>query len=130
MNWTFGRKLALGFALAVAVLLGVGFAGHQNIEQLVDTSEWVDHTQLVMLRLTVLESLVKDSETSARGFVVTGQESMLEPHLHSQKDIQGIQNELRSLISDNQQQVVRLAALSALIEAKLEVVRDQIRNPT
>lgn len=126
MNWTFGRKLALGFALAVSVVAGVGVAGHRSIGELIETAEWVEHTQRVVQRLTELESLVKDSETSARGFVISGSEWMLDPHLRAVDRIDVVRSELRGMVGDNEQQTKRLEVLGKLIDEKREFVERNI----
>lgn len=126
MNFTFGRKLALGFAFAVSVILCVGIAGHQSIDDLIETSDWVDHTHQVIQSLTLVESLVKDSETSARGFVITGQEATVEPHLAAKRLIDAELATLRRLTVDNAHQQKRIDALEAYIDRKLAIGDGQI----
>lgn len=121
MNFTFGRKLALGFAFAVSVIIGVGIAGHQSTEDLVETSEWVDHTHKVIQSLTLVESLMKDAETSARGFVLAGRDSMLEPYLTANRELPREIASLRRLIVDNPRQQKRLDELETLLDRKLSI---------
>ena len=47
MNWTFGRKLAAGFAIAVVTLVLIGVSGHRATTDLIETNRWVTHTQEV-----------------------------------------------------------------------------------
>src|SRR5688572_1383504 len=126
MNWTFGRKLALGFAFAVAVILCVGVAGRQNIVTLIEASEWVDHTHRVIQTLTQLESAVTDSETSTRGFTLTGNEEMLDPHEQAKREIGPLEEQVRRLTSDNPEQQKRLERLVVLIDQKLRIVEGNI----
>lgn len=127
MNFTFGRKLALGFAFAVGVILCVGVAGHRSIVDLIQTSTWVDHTHRVIQTVSQIESLVKDSETSARGFAVVGREAILEPHLHAVRELEPALATLRRLTTDNAVQQRRIDALAAQIASKFEITERHIQ---
>ncbi len=119
INWTFGRKLALGFAIAVLTLIVIGFSGYRSTEHLIENDRWVTHTHEVRTKLADLLSSLKDAETSQRGFVITADESFLEPYARSLPDIAKTLSELRSLTADNDVQQRRLSTLQPLIDSKL-----------
>jgi methyl-accepting chemotaxis protein len=79
-NWTFGQKVALGFAAAASILLVLALVGYLNAHRLVENERWVAHTQQVRAKLNELCSLLVDAETGERGFIITGSDSFLEPY--------------------------------------------------
>ena len=76
-TWTFGRKLAVAFAIAGLTLVIVAAVGYRSIEELVDNATAVAHTHQVRRDVADLLSLVKDAETGQRGYVITGDDSYL-----------------------------------------------------
>src|SRR6187401_1974874 len=119
INWTFGRKLALGFAIAVLTLLLIGVSGYRSTGHLIENDRWVAHTHEVRTKLADLVSFLKDAETGQRGFVITADETFLEPYRASLTEIAKITGDLRTLTADNDVQQGRLVALQPLIDAKL-----------
>jgi methyl-accepting chemotaxis protein len=119
INWTFGRKLALGFAIAVLTLLVIGFSGYRSTVHLIENDQWVSHTHEVRTKLSDLISSLKDAETGQRGYVITGEESFLEPYRAALPDIAKTTAEIRTLTVDNDAQQRRLNTLQPLIELRL-----------
>lgn len=117
--WTFGRRLAAGFALSWVLLLVVGTFSYRGIESLRVTSDWVTHTHLVLEKITALLSHLKDAETGSRGFVISGDEAFLEPYRGATQKVATTLAELRELTADNAEQQRRIADLQPLIDAKL-----------
>ena len=126
INWTFGRKLALGFAIAVLTLAVIGFSGYRSTTHLIENDQWVTHTHEVRTKLADLVSLLKDAETGQRGFVITGDESFLEPYRAALPDIAKTVGDVRNLTADNEVQQRRLTALQPLIDGKLAELKRTI----
>ncbi|HEY0465344.1 MAG TPA: CHASE3 domain-containing protein, partial [Polyangiaceae bacterium] len=126
INWTFGRKLALGFAVAVLMLLVIGLSGYRSTEHLIENDRWVSHTHEVRTRLADLISFLKDAETGQRGFVITGDDAFLEPYRGSLPEIAKITADLRTLTADNEVQQRRLTALQPLIDGKLAELKKTV----
>jgi len=126
INWTFGRKLALGFSIAVLTLLLVGLSGYRSTARLIENDRQVSHTHEVRVKLADLISFLKDAETGQRGFVITGDEAFLEPYRTSLAEISRTTNELRALLADNDTQQRRLALLQPQIDGKLSELKTAI----
>ncbi|MEI9948859.1 MAG: CHASE3 domain-containing protein [Pseudomonadota bacterium] len=126
INWTFGRKLALGFAIAVLTLLVIGTSGYRSTEHLIENDRWVSHTHEVRTKLADLISFLKDTEAGQRGFVITADEGFLEPYRTALPEIGRISGELRRLTADNEVQQRRLSALQPLIDGKLAELKRTI----
>lgn len=121
-TWTFGRKLALGFAVAVLTLLVIAGSGYRSIEELVDNDRWVAHTTTVREDLARLLATLTDAETGQRGFIITGEEAFLEPLKRARGDVDTQFSKLKTLTADNPAQQGRLDTLRPLIDAKLAEV--------
>src|SRR6478735_3750528 len=119
INWTFGRKLALGFAIAVLTLLVIGISGYRSTAHLIENDRWVSHTHEVRTTLADLTSFLKDAETGQRGFVITGDEAFLEPYRLALPEIARLTADFRRLTSDNDTQQRRVNTLQPLVDGKL-----------
>jgi CHASE3 domain sensor protein len=118
-NWTFGKKVGAGFAFAGAVFVILAVVGFRSTSKLIEDNRWVQHTHEVRATLTELISLLKDAETGARGYVITADESFLEPYRTALPATERNLVHLRNLTSDNIVQQRRLEALSPLVSARL-----------
>jgi methyl-accepting chemotaxis protein len=117
--WTFGRKIAAGFALAFLLLLGIGGVAYRSITSLRNTSQLIAHTYIVLEHVTGVLSLLKDAETGQRGYVITGDEAFLEPYQTGIAGVPAVIKDLRQLTTDNPHQQKRIDEAEPLIAAKL-----------
>jgi CHASE3 domain sensor protein len=118
-SWTFGRKIALGFGLSVLILLAVGAVAYRSTDVLIENNANVAHSHHVLEDLSELLSLMKDAETGQRGFVITGDETYLEPYSAAVPLVGKTVADLRSLTSDNARQQRRIDESAAIIATKL-----------
>jgi methyl-accepting chemotaxis protein len=117
--WTFGRKIAAGFALAFLLLLVVGGVAYRGLTSLAVTSHRVTHAHEVLERINGVLDELKDAETGQRGYVITGQDSYLEPFNNGVAGVPKVVRELRELTADSPNQQKRIDEIEPLIAAKL-----------
>jgi len=125
-SWTFGRKLALGFAVSSIFLIGIGLVAYWSISTLIVTSSSVTHTQKVLEQVTSLLSQLKDAETGQRGYLLTGDVSYLEPYTNAQHNIPKLFNDLRNLTSDNPNQMRRIDQAESYTSSKFTELQKTI----
>jgi methyl-accepting chemotaxis protein len=125
-SWTFGRKIALGFGLSVTMLLVVSVAAYRSTDALLENNDKVAHTHEVLEHLAHALSLMKDAETGQRGYVLTGDDTYLDPYSAAIGAIGKTMDELRALTSDNPHQQDRIAQAEPLIDAKLAELKRTI----
>jgi len=125
-NWTVGRRLVAGFALSALVLVLVAAVAYRNAYLLIENDNWVAHSHQVRIKLADLLSELKDAETGQRGYLLTGDETYLEPYKTALGLIQATLADLRKLTSDNPDQQRRLATLSQPIEQKLSELKQTV----
>ena len=77
---TIGKRIGIGFGMPLGFLVVIGGLSYWSTSKLIETSHWVSHTHQVLEGLESLASLLKDAETGQRGYIITGNESYLEPY--------------------------------------------------
>lgn len=88
--------------------------------------KWEKHTQEVLSQLDETLNLVIDAETSGRGFLITTDDSVLEPYNQSKQKIGGDLDQLRLLVSDNPIQKERVSRLEKIAGERLGVLEKAI----
>jgi methyl-accepting chemotaxis protein len=118
MRLTIGKRIAIGFAIAIFLLLVVAGTAYRSTAQLVDASAWSTHTYKVMRQLELVSATLADAETGQRGFVVTGEENYLDPYRNAIGRLDELERDLRTLTADNGAQQARLNRLVPVVRAK------------
>lgn len=120
-------KLFGGFGLALMILAGTAFASWRSLQALISAQELVAHTESVIAEVEKLLVETLDTQTGARGFVITGDEAFLKPFLTSQAALPGQVALLRRLMADSPAQVRRLEELDELCRARLDIASQLVR---
>jgi len=123
---TFRIKLTVGLALAFAILLLVAVLSYSSLVRSADDRRWVTHTRLVLEGLDALQLDLINAETGQRGYIITGEESYLQPYNHALPRILQDFRELRELTADNATQQRALDHIEPLLTAKLAELQHRI----
>ncbi len=126
MKFSIGQKINAGFALALLILIVIGWASYQNATRFVETTEWVVHTHRVLEELETLLSLTRHAETGERGYLVTGEERYLERYHAALESVDQELKDLRKLTADDPRQQGKLDALEPLITARFALIKKTI----
>src|SRR5947209_8624872 len=117
--------MAAGFGLALATLAAVGALAYVNTARLsasqhfvIDTNRQVAHTHEVLSQLALVHSLLEEAETAQRGYILTGEESYIEPYRKAADEIGPALDRLKELTSDNASQQARLRDFQPKVRAK------------
>jgi len=105
-------KILSGFAVPVVLMVIVSKVVYNSTNALIETSDWVTHTQEVITKGHVLDKLVLDMETGERGFLITGKEEFLEPFINSREQWDKEVQETKLLVSDNPGQVKKVNSIN------------------
>lgn len=125
-NRSIMTKLSLTAILLAIVVLVVTVVGLKQNRQILESTEWVRHTHEVLESLERFLSELKDAETGQRGYLLTSNETYLEPY---QTGIVSVWEELKrfkALTSDNPDQQQRIESLRPLITEKFAELRETI----
>jgi len=105
-------------ALLVALVVTLSFRSFNKIE---DAAAARKQSQLVLNKADDLLSALKDAETGGRGFVLTGDETFLEPYLAVRDSVAGQLKELRQLTLSPAAQK-HLNTMAPMVDARLAEV--------
>jgi len=125
-NLTVNKRLLAGFGLAAVTLLLVAGISYRNANTLIDTERWVAHTHQVRIELADMLSELKDAETGQRGYLLTGEESYLEPYKATLTTLKTSLDDVKKLTADNPDQQRRLATIGSLADSKLAELKQTI----
>lgn len=126
MKFTLERQVPIGFSIAILLLIIVVYFGFRSTNSLNEALKWEKHTQEVLQQLDETQILMADAETSGRGFLITADESYLEPYNNTNQKIGGTLAKLHLLIADNPQQTETVTRLETVINERLDVLRQAV----
>ena len=125
-NKPFFAKIALGFVAVSSILGAISFTSFRSVNSRVETAQAIAHSYQVLGKLETLLSELKDVEAGQRGYIITGEETFLEPYQAATSVLKQEMRELRRLIGNNSSQQQRLDSLEPLIARKLAFVERTI----
>ena len=72
-------KIVILSLITFAIVATIGWLSYKSRLNLVESEEWIGHTNQIINQSNNILSLAKDIETAARGFVITSDSAFLEP---------------------------------------------------
>ncbi|MGI9034844.1 MAG: CHASE3 domain-containing protein [Pyrinomonadaceae bacterium] len=126
MKLTLEKQIPLAFLVALIVLMTISFFAYRQINSLGEAMRWEKHTQEVLSQLDSTFALMLDAEAGARGYLISGDESFLEPYNRANRSIGENLRGLRNLTIDNKEQAQKIPNLENLINQRLDLLRQAI----
>ena len=123
---TFKNKIVAGFGTALVILILVGVVSFRTMAQNSEDRVWVNHTHLVLEKLDAVLANLLDAETGQRGYIITSEETYLEPYKYAREHVHQNVAELRGLTADNPVQQRTLNYLEPLTSTMLSALQDRI----
>ena len=123
---TFKSKIIAGIAAAFAALLLVAVLSYTSLIRNLEDRRWVAHTHLVLEKLDDVRTSMLDAETGQRGYILTGDDSYLEPYRTGIDHVHQNLRDLRELTADNPNQQRASGRLEPLVTAGLAVAQERI----
>jgi methyl-accepting chemotaxis protein WspA len=128
MKWSIGKKILLGYLVALVLLAAIGVGAFLGVRQLLASESWRVHTEEVIDRLNRVQREVTTAESAQRGYLLSGTENYLAPYgaaiMHAPKALA----ELRTLTADNPEQQERVGRLETLVSAKLMLLAHSVET--
>ena len=110
------------FVAIVIVLLFISFISYQRITRLNTAFRWVNHTNIVRLKLEQVLSSTKDAETTQRGLIITGDSSFSKSTFPIVSEINNLLHDLDSLVLDNPVQQQNVSVLRSMIGYRIKAL--------
>ncbi len=122
------KRTLLSFTIATLLLVGIGALSHWHAReiQLITTSR--ASARQIKFQIEALISLMKDAETGQRGFLLTRQDSYLEPYQEAIKELPLQMSKLEGDLKDEPEQLGRLKKIEGLVRLKLDLIALTIRE--
>jgi methyl-accepting chemotaxis protein len=108
------RKILLAFGVPTLATVIMGVVLFQGTTQNLRTADRVRHAEDVIGSAHALFAAAIDAETGVRGFVITSRETFLEPFNDGLATFNKLAPRLRTLVSDNPEQVARVDRITRL----------------
>ncbi|HRJ74555.1 MAG TPA: CHASE3 domain-containing protein [Anaerolineales bacterium] len=125
-----GNFSNLAFVIAITILLIAGMFSFVNLTTLINSNTNISQTLLTLAKLEETLTLIVDAETAQRGYVITGDETYLEPYYNAIDPETGVTKhlaELQSLTANKPEQQTRLQDLMPLVDERLRVIEQVVR---
>jgi len=123
-NVGFSRKRTLALAVAIALMCFAGAAAVGALFRAADAEESVNRTIEIREQARDLLTIMLNAETGIRGFLLSGDETFLEPYQTATRRVSATIARLAALTSDNPIQQQGLKAISNMTEQLMSFYGD------
>jgi signal transduction histidine kinase/ActR/RegA family two-component response regulator len=123
-NWQKTQFINAAFALALAILVIIGWLSYRNTAAMIESDQWEDNAYATIQEYDGLVSALQNEEIGLRGYIITGKDDYLEPADSTLKDIFQRLAALTLLTKDNPQQQNGLKSLKTLIDERTAEVKE------
>jgi len=128
MKRTVEKTVLTGFVIVLALLGMVGAVSQRTIAGLIDDSQWVTHTHIVLELLQRISFQITQAEASVRGYVLTGNERFESQYLSDKADIPKLLSELHTQTLDNPAEQKSIAVLASLFDQRFAVMDQGVQT--
>jgi two-component system sensor histidine kinase/response regulator len=122
------RSITVGFAAALFAVSTIAVASYNSLRQLVEDQRSNIDAIHALTSAATLASLLKDTETAARGYVITGAEPYLDPYRQARRRISTEVRRLRVLTAGVSGQGGRIDRLEPLIAERVRLLERLIES--
>ncbi len=116
-NFGLKTKMLVGGVSPLIIVVILGFIIYTSVSSLLKSSEWVDHTHVVIQEAMHIEGAAVDMETGMRGFLLSGKDDFLDPYNGGKEQFDKQVSSLKETVNDNPAQVKLLEEISNNIHA-------------
>jgi len=115
LKWWLNRAVTAGFVVGITIMVVAAAVSIGFTQQLLATATWVSHRQEVLKELELVAHDLANMESAQRGYVIVGDESLLEGRAATMAAARVAIDTLKKLTVDNPAQQRRLAEMAPLI---------------
>lgn len=128
MNSNFKRNLIVSSGISMLILIISSTASYLSISKLLDSNNWVNHTHEVIHNLNEGSTVMVDAQTSMRGFLVTGNENLLDQYDNAEENANTYISRVEELTIDNPIQQKNLKELKPLTKDFFKYLEQKIEE--
>jgi methyl-accepting chemotaxis protein len=116
---TVGKKICLGYGLAIILLVLIGGISYWTTIELLDIVEQRGRSHRIVETTGDIYALLADAQGGERGYIITGKDRYLDPYREAREKVPKEVARLKKLITDNPAQEQRLVTVEDLIDKEL-----------
>ncbi len=131
MNADFKRNLVASTGFSVLILIISSAASLMSISSLLDSTQWVNHTNEVIYNLNAGHAALLEGQTSVRGYLINGKEEFLDTYKETEEKADTYFEKVEQLTLDNtaqQRNIKELGPIKNEFYAYLKQRVDEKRN--
>jgi PAS domain S-box-containing protein len=117
------KKILVAVLSILLVLCTMTYLSHKNSQLLISSAEKVEQSEEIKLHIEEVFSVSLEMESGVRGYVITGDESYLEPSDNAMKEVFLHVNHLKNTPGLTEEQKNRIASLEDFIEQKTNITK-------
>ncbi len=117
-----------GFALALLILAGLGVQSYRSTEALIEHADQVSHSYQMIGTLDDVAIQMLECESGARGYVLSGEESVLIPYYDSMRRLGETIRSLESRATESPVDPTLMARLKTLVAEGLAFHQEKIKS--
>lgn len=125
-KWCQVQKLKVIFVLALAVIFSNAVVSYSNTVMLIHNQQWVTYSYEVITQLESIQSLLKDTETAQRNYLITADADNLQTYLAADQQTNSNIQILSKLTADNYQKQQWISLLEPKITNRLNILQQEI----
>ena len=120
LAWALDRTITAGCVIGVAVMLVAAGTSYNFTNRLLQTATLVSHTHKVLKEIEDVMVDVAEIESGQRGYIITGDERLLERREDTKIDLHRDVGEIRALTVEDSRQQRRLDQLEPMIAQRTD----------
>ncbi|TKC04996.1 response regulator [Pedobacter frigoris] len=120
------NNLRIGLGVSLLILFISSLASYLSIKNLISSADMVAHSNQVMNNLDGIISTLKDAETGQRGYLLTGENTFLEPYQGAKEKALDLLGNVAIETQDNPFQQQDTKKLQAIIEERLNILENTV----
>ena len=127
-KWPLETQILAGFLLALGVLAIIGALIYRSTVQFGETAAAADRSRQVLSTLEGIYSLVSQTESRQRAFLITGDPDDLAPRELALAQTRQMLGELQALARDGPQQTARLTELEQRVAERMSLLEQVLET--
>ncbi len=109
------KTVKTGLIFILILIIGIGVTSYRNIDEVFKTAEWRASSYNILNTTEDILAQIVGAEDGQRTYLITGDESYLEPYYKSINNIKLDLSNLETLLKDNKDQTARIKQFDSLI---------------
>ncbi|MGA9639008.1 response regulator [Flavobacterium sp.] len=128
MKENFRRNVLISSAVSIIILMISSAASFVSIKSLLNSNQWVNHTQEIIFNLNQGTTVMLESQTSMRGYLITGKDEFLSDFKKKEEITNSYFLKVEKLTQDNPTQLKRLRELRPLREKYFQFLNQKVQE--